>query len=231
MNVEQADEQLRRNVLDALSWDPRVDAGRIDVEAHRDAITLRGTVGSVRERTEALRTARHVRGVTSVDDQLDVGIGTGQQRDDADVRGDVLRGLSLNLMVPDSITAAVDHGVVTLTGSAKYHYQREEAEVAAGNIHGVVGVHDEVTITSAPLADNQDSPTDDADLANAILLALHRDARLRAEGVTVTAAHGTVTLSGVAHSWPAHDAAVAAVWNAPGVRNVRDDLTIGPAPS
>ena len=46
--------QLATNVTDALLWDPKVDSKEIGVEADDDGVvTLRGTVGSFRQKREA----------------------------------------------------------------------------------------------------------------------------------------------------------------------------------
>jgi osmotically-inducible protein OsmY len=124
----------------------------------------------------------------------------------------------LDALVPDSIDARVDDGVVSLTGSANWHYQRDEAEFIAGNIIGVRGLEDFIAITG---------PTPSAaDLAHSIKKAMVRDARLDADGLDVETSGGTVTLTGMVSSWPEHDAALAAAWAAPGVTNVNDRIAI-----
>jgi osmotically-inducible protein OsmY len=50
-------------------------------------VTLRGTVGSFREKREAAKAAKRVYGVTEVDNELSVRLLGGDKRDDADVRG------------------------------------------------------------------------------------------------------------------------------------------------
>ena len=53
-----ADAPLERNVVDELLWDPRIENEMIAVSADDDgAITLRGTVGSFRQRREARKAA------------------------------------------------------------------------------------------------------------------------------------------------------------------------------
>lgn len=62
------------------------------------------------------------------------------RREDADLRGAVLQALVLNGLVPSTIDANVTDGWVTLTGTANWQYQRDEAQRVAGNIGGVVGL-------------------------------------------------------------------------------------------
>jgi osmotically-inducible protein OsmY len=76
--------------------------------------------------------------------------------------------------------------------------------------------------------DQGGSAVPDSELANSIERALRRDIRLHLDGLTVTSTQGAVALSGVAHSWPEHDAAIEAAWATPGVREVHDRLVVRP---
>src|SRR6266702_6316444 len=133
-----ANAALERSVADELLWDPKVDAESIAVSAGDEgSVTLRGTVGSFRQKQEAQTTAERVHGVTKVSNDLDVRLLTEHLRDDADLRGDVLQALMLDALVPTTVEASVKDGAVTLTGTAERYYQREEAEFVAGNVLGV----------------------------------------------------------------------------------------------
>jgi osmotically-inducible protein OsmY len=214
-----ADAPLERNVVEELLWDPRIDSETIAVSADDDgAVTLRGTVGSFRQKREARKAAERVYGVTGVANDLDVRLLTEHRREDAELRGDVLQALMLDTLVPTTIEASVTDGFVTLTGTADRYYQREEAEFIAGNVLGVTGVENDVYLTwPTP------SP---GDVQHSITKALERDAKLDADNLVVATSNGTVTLSGSVRSWSEHDAAVAVAWAAPGVTKVHDHLTI-----
>ena len=47
------DTELSTDVRDELFWDPKLDSAAIAVSADDGKITLRGTVGSLREKREA----------------------------------------------------------------------------------------------------------------------------------------------------------------------------------
>jgi osmotically-inducible protein OsmY len=212
-------EELRRSVSDELLWDPKVDNLAIAVEAHDGVVTLRGSVGSFREKREATTAAQRVDGVKRVDNELQVKIMSERRRDDADLRGAVLQALVLDSGVPSTVDAKVLDGVVTLTGSAEWRHQRDEAERVAGNVMGVRGLVNEIVLsTSQPYA---------GDVQNSIRKAFERRARLDAESLRVDAADGTVTLSGIVGSLAEHDAAIEAAWAAPGVTSVDDQIVVG----
>jgi osmotically-inducible protein OsmY len=212
------DQELGFVVNEELVWDPKVDAEAIAVSATDGMVTLRGTVGSFRQKREARRAAERVAGVVYVDNELDVRLLDEDRRDDAELRGDVLQALMLDAFVPGTIDATVKDGFVTLSGSADSQYQRDEAEFLAGNVIGVTGVRDDVYLT--------EPSADPADVQHSIKKALERAAKIEAEDITVGTYDGRVTLTGTVGSWYEHDTAVAAAWAAPGVVTVDDHLTV-----
>ena len=140
------DNDLAADVSDELFWDPKVDNTAIAVSADDGKIALRGTVGSLREKREAKKAAQRVFGVTSVDNKLQVKLMNDQKRADAEIRGDVLQALMLDSLVPNTIDAKVDDGFVTLTGTADWQYQRDEAELVSSNIVGALEVIDTIDL-------------------------------------------------------------------------------------
>jgi osmotically-inducible protein OsmY len=211
--------ELVNDVRDELYWDPKIDNSAIAVSADDGRVTLRGTVGSLREKREAKNAAARVAGVVSVDNQLEVRLLNDDRRGDAELRGDVLQALMLDSLVPKTVDAKVDDGYVTLTGSANWQYQREEAEFVAGNIVGAVDVLDEIELTApAP---------DPGKIEDGIKKAFKRNAKLDAGELSVsTASGGDVTIEGTVSSWAEHDEAIAAAWAAPGVTKVHDRMAV-----
>ena len=143
-------DDLQLDVAAELSWDPKVDSQAIAVSADDGAVTLRGTVGSFREKREAGKAAARVYGVTEVSNELQVRMLDGSNRDDADLRGDVLQALMLDSLVPMTVDAKVRDGFVTLTGTAQWQYQRDEAEFLTASVPGVLGIENDITLTSTP---------------------------------------------------------------------------------
>lgn len=215
----ESNDELRRHVKDELAWEPQVDPKTIAVSAEDGRVTLRGTVGSPREKLAASKAAKRVFGVVAVHNELEVRLLDKRRRDDADLRADVLQALMLNSLVPDTIDAKVDQGLVTLTGSANWNHQRIEAERLAGSVVGTLEVVDEIELYHLP------SPDPEA-VEDAITRALRRSATLDARKLHVSTSNGTVTIKGHVRSWPEHDDAIAAAWAAPGVKDVRDRILI-----
>jgi len=213
------DNDLTADVSDELFWDPKVDSTAIAVSADDGKITLRGTVGSFREKREARKAAKRVFGVVSIDNELQVKLMNDDKRADADLRGDVLQALMLDSLVPTTVDAKVEDGFVTLTGTADWQYQRDEAELVASNIVGALDVIDEIEL---------DGPTPDAgDVQDSIKKAFKRNAAVDSDDLYVSTDNGTVTLNGSVSSWAEHDEALDAAWAAPGVTSVHDEMTVG----
>ena len=213
-----SNDQLVADVTDELFWDPKVDNLAIAVSADDGTVTLRGTVGSLREKREAKKAAERVYGVSSVDNQLKVRLMNDSKREDAELRGDVLQALMLDSLIPKTIDAKVSDGFVTLSGTANWQYQRDEAEFVASNIVGALDIFDDIELKHPePSA---------GDVRDSIGKAFQRNAALDAEDLHISTSNGTVTVKGTVGSWAEHDEAMDAAWAAPGVTSVHDDLTV-----
>jgi osmotically-inducible protein OsmY len=214
-----SDDDLVRDVKDEIRWDPRLDPATIAVSVKDGRATLRGTVGSLLEKREATKAAERIFGVVAVHNKLEVRLLNEQRREDADLRADVLQALMLNSAVPKTVDVKVKDGLVTLTGTANWQYQRAEAEQVAENVVGALDVvnHIELKHPQEPVA---------ADVEKAIQQAFRRMAALDANDLHVSIRNGTVTIRGTVRSWAEHDDALAAVAAAPGVVSVRDHIRV-----
>src|SRR5215469_3289045 len=193
------DDDLRRHVAAELAWDPQVDSEAIDISAVGGTVTLRGTVASLRSKRAGGTAAARVRGVTRVANELQVQLPGPDRRDDEDLRGDVLEALMLDISVPMTVDAQARDGLVILTGTAQWHYQREAAELRTANVPGVAGIDNAITLTQTANA---------RAARETIRAAFRRDAVLEADGLSVeTSADGLVILSGAVSSWAARDRA------------------------
>ena len=212
------DEQLQADVAAELFWDPKVGSEAIAVSADTGTVTLRGTMGSFREKREAGKAACRVYGVIRVDNELDVRLVDDGKRDDAELRGDVLQALMLDSLIPTTVNARARDGSVTLSGTADWRYQRDEAEVVAASVPGVEALQNHIRLTPAP---------DTGNVKKDIREAFRRNASLDAGRLSVdTTSCGRVTLVGTVSSWAEHDEAVAAAWSAPGVTAVDDQILV-----
>src|SRR6266496_3079244 len=193
------DHQLQRDVLDELKFEPRVDAAHIGVVAKDGVVTLTGFVTSYAEKFAAEAAARRVKGVQAIAEEVDVRLPSDKKQPD------------------DRIAVMVEKGMVTLTGTVDWQYQKSEAEYDARKLSGVVGVINQLQV---------ESPTAAAEVKEQIERALRRSAQLEASRIRVEASGGSVTLKGKVHDWLERDLIERAAWSVPGVTEVHDRLTI-----
>jgi osmotically-inducible protein OsmY len=217
--MNSTDDRLRAEVREELAREPRLDARQIAVRVREGVVILRGTVGSPAQKRSAQEAAARVGGVVAVDNELQVRPLDMHERADAELRAQVLQALIESPFVPPSVDAASFGGVVTLRGSVRGRFQRDEAELVARKVHGVRGVRNELSIVRGPTV---------AEVDDAIASALQRNARLDAAEIEVETTDGTVTLLGTVGSWEERDAAIEAARAAPGVEAVHDHLWVVP---
>jgi osmotically-inducible protein OsmY len=207
------DGRLMQLVKDELHQHPGLDASAIAVGARAGRVILRGTVGSVAERAGAGKAPQKVFGVVALDNRLEVAVLNARGRGDAELRARVLEAIMLAGAVPETVDVEVADRFVTLTGTAKWQYQRDEAAASAVQIVSARALANEIQLVSAA------SP-DGADVKESIVRALGRDR------VGVSTSAGKVTLTGVVPSWSEHDAAIAAARATPGVNELEDRISV-----
>lgn len=212
------DDELTADVKEELLGEPKVDSVEIAVYVSDGTVTLRGTVGSPRQKAEAKGAARRVHGVKNLIDELEVRVLPGHKRDDAELRGAVLQALALDSQVPQTVDAQVENGWVTLTGTAAWQFERDEAEFVTSNVLGVAGLQDQIELTGPP--------ADVGKVQDCIRSGMRRNATVHADQIHISSSGDTVTLTGVVDSWSEHDAAMTAAWGAPGVRRVIDEILV-----
>jgi hyperosmotically inducible periplasmic protein len=142
-----SDHTLEKAVMQALADNRRVHPDEIAVQAIDGTVILRGTVGTLVQQVEAARTARHVLGVQSVEDQLRVRPLGIDGRADADTRAAVLAAL----IDDDELHAAdidvdANDGTVTLSGLVEFPGARDRAERIALGVGGVTSVHNRLKV-------------------------------------------------------------------------------------
>jgi osmotically-inducible protein OsmY len=216
--AQRNDKEVQTNVIDELSYNPRIDATHLDVAVNNGEVTLSGEADSLPERHAAKRAAMRVRGVKSVADQMtvrDPGTSGTLDTDIAETAGQMLRSA---VDVPsDAVTASVRDHAIALSGTVAWQYQREAAARAVMYIKGVTAVTNDISLTAT-------APPSGAKAA--IEAAIIRNAQLNPRAITLDVADGDVTLRGTTRSWAERRQAEQVAWAAPGVTSVKNDLAV-----
>jgi osmotically-inducible protein OsmY len=218
--ANRTDEDIQKDVIAELKWEPRVNPAEIGVIAKDGVVTLTGWVDSYTKRWAAEESAHRVRGVKAVANDIEVRLGVGSERSDAEIAAAAVRALQWDaLLVPEQIEVTVAKGWVTLKGSVDWDYKKREAERVVRNLAGVQGVINLIDVK--PKA----HPTPD-EIKKQVEQALVRSAETDAERITVEVDGSKVILKGTVRSWAEREEAERAAWRAPGVTSVDDRIAI-----
>lgn len=129
----------------------------------------------------------------------------------------------------DAVTrvhVSANHGAVTLTGQALSAKERLSYERAAKSVNGVTSVRDELTVN--PRAEGLRGQASDAALAARISAAIAGEAGLNTFHVQPSVHKGNVTLRGKVPTQSLHQTILQTVRGVPGVKNVVDQIHVGP---
>lgn len=220
--MNRKDETIKKEVVDQLYWDNRVDADDVTVHVDNGVVTLKGTVPTHGARSSAVTDTWMIDGVTSVEDQIDVELApTVEIPTDAEIRNNIQNILSWNTDIDVmDIDVSVEGGVVTLEGTVDEYWKKWKAVELVSDVSGVIDVLDEMTVV----------PTGsfiDKDIAETINDALDRNLYIDSEDITVEVEHGNVTLTGVVPTNFVRSKAGDIASYTAGVIDVHNNLVVG----
>jgi len=216
--MTESNEDLQKDVQDAIKWEPLLNAADIGVTAKDGVITLTGTVDSYAKKLEAEDAAKSVRGVKAVVVQLDIKFGSDwEKKDDSEIADDIIKAAKWNWDIPkDRIKAKVENGWVTLSGDVDFNYQKEAIEDLVKNHSGITGVTNNITI------EESEDQVEEKDIERA----LRRNWFIDDSNIEVHVSNHDVTLTGSVESWFEINKAERIAWNAPGVWSVDNQLVL-----
>ncbi|WP_298329054.1 BON domain-containing protein [Asticcacaulis sp.] len=212
-----SDKDLKKNVLDQLSWSPNVNSAHIGVTAREGVVTLMGHVETYGDKLAAEQAVRRVKGAKAIANEIAIKLKTDAKRDDEDIAKAAINVLAWDGNVPsDAIKVAVSNGWVTLSGQVEWYFQKAAAEHDIRRLMGVVGISNEAVV----------KPKIDTDvIADDIAFALNRS-WFDTKRIKVTADGGKVTLSGKVETWSDWEEASEVAWAARGVTAIQNDIVI-----
>ncbi len=212
------DSETRRDVEAELHWSPDIDQTDIAVKVSGGVVTLTGYVPAYADKYRAEAAVKRVAGVSAVANDLAVRVALGGMPIDPDIARGVVAALHRVLpQLAPSIKALVHEGHVALEGTAEWQFERERAERAVREVRGVISVRNSIRLQPRL------APTE---IKQRIEQAFRRSAAVDAQHVTVEARGAEVTLRGEVRSWAERDEAQRTAWAAPGVMEVRNELTV-----
>jgi osmotically-inducible protein OsmY len=220
-NMNRFDENIKKDLIDRLFWDFRVDASKVKAEVSYGKVTLTGSVPSYMARNAAFDVACGIPGVKEVINLLRVAYSPiSSVLTDVEIEGRIKDTLAWN---PDIYSVGIDvlvrGGKVRLYGSVNSYWKRCDIENIIASQQGVISVENHLSVVPS-------NSRSDKEIAKNISAALERNVYVDAEKITVKVVKGNVTLTGTVPSHYALYKAYDAAAFTPGVIQVDNFISV-----
>lgn len=214
-------EDIKKDVVDQLYWDSRVDASEVSVEVHDGKVVLRGSVPTLVAHHFAAADALAVAGTYGVENQLTVRYPTTVVvPSDDQIRNNAERVLEWNSEVDaEHIRVQVRRGVVTLEGSVDALWKQPYVEDLISRLTGVTAIDNK--LATVPTKDVSDEM-----IAESVIEALKRDPAINPDAIEVTVANAVVKLTGAVRDGMAREIAHSKAMHAFGGIGVDNQLLV-----
>ncbi len=211
-------EELQKDVQDAIKWEPLLNAAEIGVIAKDGIITLTGIVDIYAKKLEAEIAAKNVAGVKAVVENIEIKFSSSWNKSDADIANEVLATLKSSWAIPsEKLKVKVEDGWITLEGELGWNYQKEVAESSINHLNGVKGITNNIKIK--PESHDMVEQID-------IEKAFARNWTLGSQDIKVKAVGHNVRLTGTVNSWHQKDEAGKIAWLTSGIDTVDNELVV-----
>ncbi|MDB4910137.1 MAG: ornithine aminotransferase [Gemmatimonadetes bacterium] len=218
IHILKEDHEIHTDVRAELKMDLDVtDERDVEITVDHGLVDLDGSADSYAQKWAIERATYRVVGVKAVRNYLDVKPSKDDYRDDGEIEKAAKRSLEWDARVPDGIRATVTDGLLQLHGTVARFSQREAAEEAVRNLLGVREVTNDIKLSIAEAA---------SDLKRDIEDAIRRRFDGTIANISVEAVGGVVTLNGIVPTFAVRDDIERAIWSAPGVTRIDDQLQV-----
>ena len=114
INNMKTNEDLQRDVQNAIKWEPSLTAAQIGVTAKDGIVTLSGVVDNYAKKIHAETAAKSVSGVKVVAENIEVNYGNSFVKNDTEIATEILNAWRWNWEIPETkIKVKVENGWVT----------------------------------------------------------------------------------------------------------------------
>jgi len=146
---ERTDEDIAQAALSSLKWSVLIPADRVKVRVSKAWVTLEGALDWQFQKAAAEKAVRKLYGVLGVTNLLEVRAKPSTAQVNAEIEAALRRSANLDA---NRIKVEVEGDKVTLRGSVRSYFEREEAERAAWRALGVRTVANRITVGAIAVA-------------------------------------------------------------------------------
>jgi len=230
-SVNRTDEQIQRDVENALLRNPVTETYEVEVEVEDNKVILTGEVGSRAEKTLTEKVAKGIKGIQKFENNIDVEYEG--DRTDSEITEEIKRKLESSVWIDDAlIEVNTLNGRVTLSGTVGSALEKSRVYNAAW-VAGVKSVNDDNLEIEWWAHDNMRRQSKyaektDKEVKKAVKDAFIWDPRIVSFGIEVEADNGEVILKGVVDNYEAKRVAEEDAKNTIGVVDVENHLKVRP---
>jgi osmotically-inducible protein OsmY len=218
MHILKEDHEIHQDVRAELKMDLDItDERDVEITVNHGSVDLDGSADSYAQKWAIEHATYRVIGVKAVRNYLDVKPPKDDYRDDDEIEKAARRALEWDARVPEGVRASVSDGLLLLNGTVARFSQRVAAEEAVRNLLGVREVTNDIKLSIAEAA---------IDLKRDVEDALRRRFDGTSASISVEAVDGVVTLNGIVPTFALRDDIERAIWSAPGVTRIDDQLQV-----
>jgi len=146
---ERTDEDIAQAALSSLKWSVLIPADRVKVRVSKAWVTLEGALDWQFQKAAAEKAVRKLYGVLGVTNLLEVRAKPSTAQVNAEIEAALRRSANLDA---NRVKVEVEGDKVTLRGSVRSYFEREEAERAAWRALGVRTVANRITVGAIAVA-------------------------------------------------------------------------------
>jgi osmotically-inducible protein OsmY len=215
------DEIIKKDIVDQLTWDSRVNSSKIKVDVDSGKVTLSGNVPNKAAKKVAEDDVYTISGVSSIINKLEIRYSKEiETPPDKLVRYKIQNALGWSEDVNDlNIDISVLKGKVMLKGTVSALWEKLRAGDIADSIFGVSEVVNELLVVPT-------KNITDKEIAEDIAKTLERTTDVGLENIDIKVAKGKVNLSGTVRDWHAYRTVESISANTYGVVGVINSIKV-----
>lgn len=223
--------KVAEDVREALAADPATELREVRVSADGGRVTLEATVSSLAERDLTVQTVEGVRGVTEIDNLMQVR--HSQQRPDRELQEELQRLIDSSVEIDDAdIKVEVRDGKALARGFVGSAYEKsfveQRCQIAGIDAVDVNGIRVDSDRFDGMRRRARMTKLSDKEITDNVRLAMRHDARLISylDGIKVDSDGGSVTLTGHVGRYRVKEFAAETARNTVGVWRVKNHLKV-----